>query len=70
LETLIIQRAWETGSRNQVRTARLLGISRNLLRTYLKRCGLIGSEPVGTATAAAPSEEPDAVPSYPACTMQ
>ena len=70
LERLIILRAWEAGGRNQVRTARLLGVSRNVLRTYLKRCGLIRNEPTGAATAAEPPPDPDALPRYSSCTVQ
>ena len=44
LEELILKQAFEYCDKNQVRTARLLGISRNILRTQLKRFGLIGNE--------------------------
>ncbi|MEJ0034468.1 MAG: sigma-54 dependent transcriptional regulator [Gammaproteobacteria bacterium] len=43
LEELIIQRAFGYCGENQVQTARLLGISRNILRTLLKRVGLLSS---------------------------
>jgi sigma-54-specific transcriptional regulator len=42
VEALTVQRALERCGGNQVRTAQLLGISRNVLRTYLKRLGLLG----------------------------
>lgn len=42
IEVLVIQKALEHCRGNQVHTAKLLGISRNVLRTYLKRFGLIG----------------------------
>ncbi|HEY0687286.1 MAG TPA: sigma-54 dependent transcriptional regulator [Steroidobacter sp.] len=44
LEDLIVRRAFDHCSHNQVQTARLLGISRNVLRTLLKRLGLISSD--------------------------
>ncbi len=44
LEELIVRRAFSYCSQNQVQTARLLGISRNVLRTLLKRLGLISNE--------------------------
>jgi DNA-binding protein Fis len=37
LESLLVERALEFCSGNQVHTAKLLGITRNVLRTYLKR---------------------------------
>ncbi|HWK49428.1 MAG TPA: hypothetical protein VNR40_06045, partial [Steroidobacter sp.] len=45
LEELIIQRAFTFCGQNQVHTARLLGMSRNVLRKLLKRFGLIHNEP-------------------------
>jgi sigma-54-specific transcriptional regulator len=47
LESLIVRRAFAYCRGNQVQTARLLGISRNILRTQLKRFGLIGAEHMG-----------------------
>jgi transcriptional regulator with AAA-type ATPase domain len=44
LESLVIQSAYAHCQRNQVHTAALLRISRNVLRTQLKRFGLL-SEP-------------------------
>jgi sigma-54-specific transcriptional regulator len=44
LELLVIRRALLRCNNNQVQTARLLGITRNVLRTYLKRFQLLGSE--------------------------
>jgi DNA-binding NtrC family response regulator len=41
LEALVIQSAYAHCQRNQVHTAALLGISRNVLRTQLKRFGLL-----------------------------
>ncbi len=40
LRKLILQ-AFEHTRMNQVQTAKLLGISRNVLRTYLKHFGII-----------------------------
>jgi sigma-54-specific transcriptional regulator len=51
IESLVIHRAMEYCKGNQVHTARLLGISRNVLRTYLKRFGLIGAEPAAESSA-------------------
>jgi len=44
LEETVIRTAFDHCYRNQVQTARVLGISRNILRTQLKRFGLIGIE--------------------------
>ena len=41
LQSLVIRQAMERCKGNQVHTARLLGVSRNVLRTYLKRFGLL-----------------------------
>jgi len=41
LDELIVSRGYAYCSGNQVHTARLLGLSRHILRTLLKRCGLI-----------------------------
>jgi DNA-binding NtrC family response regulator len=43
LEELIVRRAFSYSGDNQVQSARLLGISRNILRTLLKRVGLISN---------------------------
>ncbi len=44
LEELIVTRAYSHAEQNQVRTAKLLGVSRNILRTLLKRYGLIRAD--------------------------
>ena len=43
-EETVVRTAFDSCNRNQVQTARVLGISRNILRTHLKRFGLIGFE--------------------------
>jgi len=45
VEERLIRTAYDAFEQNQVQTARALGISRNVLRTHLKRFGLIGAEP-------------------------
>lgn len=47
LEDMIVRNAFSYCSHNQVQTARMLGISRNVLRTLLKRLGLISSDAAG-----------------------
>jgi sigma-54-specific transcriptional regulator len=44
VEERLIRTAYAASEQNQVQTARALGISRNILRTHLKRFGLIGGE--------------------------
>jgi transcriptional regulator with PAS, ATPase and Fis domain len=44
LEDLIVRRAFSYSGSNQVQTAKLLGISRNVVRTLLKRVGLISND--------------------------
>src|SRR5882757_448050 len=53
LEELIVKRAFNYCGNNQVQTAKLLGISRNILRTQLKRFGLIGTDSVSSEYEAA-----------------
>jgi sigma-54-specific transcriptional regulator len=50
LESFVVNSALERCKGNQVQTAKLLGISRNVLRTYLKRYGLISSDRAQTET--------------------
>lgn len=45
LEELVVRRAFLFCGHNQVHTAKLLGMSRNVLRKLLKRFGLIHNEP-------------------------
>jgi len=52
IESLVVRRALEFCRGNQVHTAKLLGITRNVLRTYLKRFGLIGVSSIGPAPTA------------------
>jgi DNA-binding NtrC family response regulator len=49
VERLLIERAYAHCHRNQVRTAELLGVTRNVLRTQLKRFGLLGGDAGGVA---------------------
>jgi sigma-54-specific transcriptional regulator len=42
VEEALVRAAFESCNRNQVQSARVLGISRNILRTHLKRFGMIG----------------------------
>lgn len=44
VERLIVSEAYQRSDYNQVHTANLLGISRNVVRTLLKRHGFLGSE--------------------------
>ncbi|OON63221.1 Fis family transcriptional regulator [Massilia sp. KIM] len=41
LQLQLVLAAWESSDRNQLRTARYLDISRNVLRTYLKKAGVL-----------------------------
>jgi sigma-54-specific transcriptional regulator len=41
LQLQLVLAAWESSDRNQLRTARYLNISRNVLRTYLKKAGVL-----------------------------
>ncbi|RYG67937.1 AAA family ATPase, partial [bacterium] len=43
IDALVVKRAFAHANGNQVHAARLLGISRNILRTLLKRFGLIAA---------------------------
>jgi DNA-binding NtrC family response regulator len=45
VEGLIVQEAFHHAGRNQVHAAALLGVTRNVMRTLLKRYGLIGGQP-------------------------
>ena len=41
LQLELVLAAWESNERNQVRTAKFLNISRNVVRTYLKKAGVL-----------------------------
>jgi sigma-54-specific transcriptional regulator len=56
LEDLIIRRAFGYSDENQVQTARLLGMSRNILRTLLKQVGLISNGSDARSDAASASQ--------------
>ncbi len=47
---MIVRRAFAYCGGNQVHSAKLLGISRNVLRTHLKRFGLIADNVTATVT--------------------
>jgi len=49
IERLLLTTAFEHCSRNQVQTARRLGVSRNVVRAQLKRFGLLGQESAPTS---------------------
>jgi sigma-54-specific transcriptional regulator len=42
IESALVHAAFDHAGRNQVRAAKVLGITRNMLRTQLKRHGLLG----------------------------
>jgi DNA-binding NtrC family response regulator len=44
VEQLVVQRAFAHSRNNQVKTAELLGVSRNVIRTLLKRAGLLDAK--------------------------
>lgn len=46
-EEALVRTAYESCNRNQVQTAKVLGISRSILRTHLKRFGLGGKNQAG-----------------------
>lgn len=52
VEETLVRVAFEHCDNNQVRTARLLGISRNILRAQLKRFGLLASGKAGALDSA------------------
>ena len=41
IQQTLVHKAWTRNQQNQVRSAKQLGISRNVLRTYLKKVGVI-----------------------------
>jgi len=55
VEEALIRTAYAWCHQNQVQTAKVLGISRNILRTHLKRFGLIGGADAG-AESSMPAE--------------
>jgi sigma-54-specific transcriptional regulator len=59
VEETLIRTAFEASGRNQVQSAKMLGISRNILRTHLKRFGMIGEDqraiPVASESPTAPA---------------
>jgi sigma-54-specific transcriptional regulator len=65
VESTLVHVAFDQAGRNQVRAARLLGITRNVLRTQLKRHGLLGHADDGAALSADDMNEQESL-SYPA----
>jgi sigma-54-specific transcriptional regulator len=53
VERLLLVTAFEHCDRNQVRTAKRLGLSRNIVRAQLKRHGLLEQSPTGHSSSAA-----------------
>jgi sigma-54-specific transcriptional regulator len=49
VEETLVRTAFSWCQQNQVQTAKVLGVSRNILRTQLKRFGMIGAEAEATA---------------------
>lgn len=62
LEALIVKRAFAHSGNNQVQTAKLLGISRNILRTLLGRFDLLGKRPTLGDTVGDETLEPSLLP--------
>ncbi|MTW01559.1 AAA domain-containing protein [Duganella ginsengisoli] len=60
VEEIVVRTAFDACHRNQVQTARVLGISRNILRTHLKRFGLLSHS--GRSDDAYPDNEPAGQP--------
>lgn len=58
VEAMLVGRAFSRCRDNQVQTARLLGVTRNTLRTLLKRHGLLGEAPDTEPAAAQGREAP------------
>ena len=56
VERALVHAAFEHAHGNQVRAARELGVTRNMVRTLLKRHGLLGCEPPVEAVIAAAAE--------------
>ncbi|MFP5390685.1 MAG: sigma-54 interaction domain-containing protein [Gammaproteobacteria bacterium] len=65
VEQGLVQTAFERCNRNQARTAKALGLSRNVLRAHLKRFGLIGPSASDDVAAAAPQDAPAPAPAHP-----
>lgn len=66
IEETVIRRAFDFCHRNQVQTARLLGISRNIVRARLQRIGLLeGHGPAGKAVGIDEAGVPTLEPAFP-----
>jgi sigma-54-specific transcriptional regulator len=64
VEETLIRRAFEHCDGNQVRTARVLGISRNVLRAQLKRFGLLATASVRSSIDNNPADSASFVPAF------
>ncbi|MDR1888937.1 MAG: sigma 54-interacting transcriptional regulator [Zoogloeaceae bacterium] len=64
VEEALVRRAFERCDGNQVRTARILGISRNVLRAQLKRFGLLAASSGRPANHNTPTGSPSFVPEF------
>ncbi|MGN6529043.1 MAG: sigma-54 interaction domain-containing protein [Burkholderiaceae bacterium] len=60
VERALVHAAFDHAHHNQVRTARALGVTRNMVRTLLKRHGLLASGPGDAAESADAADEPAA----------
>jgi sigma-54-specific transcriptional regulator len=60
VENALVHAAFEHAHRNQVRTAKVLGVTRNMVRTQLKRHGLIAANAAEPASDDEPEDEPAA----------
>ncbi|MGZ5819041.1 MAG: AAA family ATPase, partial [Burkholderiaceae bacterium] len=56
VEESLIRTAFAWCHQNQVQSAKVLGISRNILRTHLKRFNLIGHDQGSAITEGVPAE--------------
>jgi sigma-54-specific transcriptional regulator len=66
VESALVHAAFEHAHRNQVRTAKLLGVTRNMVRTQLKRHGLIAANAPEPASDEDDPEEAPATADLPA----
>jgi sigma-54-specific transcriptional regulator len=65
LEAVLVHTAFRVSGENQVQSARLLGVTRNTLRTLLKRHGLLGPQTAAIGFDEVSLDEADALPAAP-----